>query len=369
MRILILNWRDPSHPWAGGAEVFLYELAKRWAAGGHDVTWYSGRHPSQEKSGRNHGLRYMRRGGFFSVYLFAPIIYLMKILGHFDVIIDSANGIPFFSPLYSKTPKVALVHHIHEQVFYCELPRFLANIAAFIELTASPLIYKNTQFITVSDSSRRALVDIGVAEEKIELVFNGVDCDIYQPGRKSDTPLLVYLGRLRYYKSVDTAIRALPQLIHSHPDIKFCIAGSGPAKEDLQKLASEIGVLERVQFLGHVSEKDKVTLLQKAHVVVNPSLKEGWGLTVLEANACGTPVVGADVPGLRDSICHDKTGLLVPHGDHCSLAMAVDRLLGDPNQRQMMGAAARDWALKFDWDVSALKGMTILEQVVKGNKQ
>jgi glycosyltransferase involved in cell wall biosynthesis len=179
---------------------------------------------------------------------------------------------------------------------------------------------------------------------------------------------LLYLGRLRYYKSVDTAIRALPLLVDSYPDIQFSIAGSGPAKSDLQLLAREIGVLDRVRFHGYVSEQEKISLLQEAHVVVNPSLKEGWGLTVLEANACGTPVVGADVPGLRDSICHDITGYLVPHGDHTSLAMAVDRLLGDSNKRQIMGANARDWGLKFDWDASAIKCMTILEQVVNGNK-
>lgn len=368
MRILILNWRDPSHPWAGGAEVFLYQLAKRWVADGHQVTWYSSRHPKQEESGRESGLQYIRRGGFYSVYLYTPLYYLLHFSRRFDVIIDSANGIPFFSPMFSKTPKVSLVHHIHKQVFYCELPRWLAFIASVIEQEAAPVVYKNTRFITVSESSRHALLEIGVAEDDIDLVFNGVDCRVYRPGPKSDTPLLVYLGRLRYYKSVDTVIRALPQLVDSHPDIRFSIAGSGPAKADLQALAREIGVFDRVRFHGRVSEQEKISLLQQAHVVVNPSLKEGWGLTVLEANACGTPVVGADVPGLCDSICHDKTGLLVPHGDHASFARAIDRLLSDVNKRQIMGAQARAWGLKFDWDASAVKCMSILEQVVNGHK-
>ena len=123
MRILILNWRDPSHPWAGGAEVFLYELAKRWVKAGHQVTWLSSRHPSQTKSEEEAGFHYIRTGGFFSVFLRVPIYYLTHLRGRFDVILDSANGIPFFSPLYSRTPKVALVHHVHKQVFFRELPR------------------------------------------------------------------------------------------------------------------------------------------------------------------------------------------------------------------------------------------------------
>jgi glycosyltransferase involved in cell wall biosynthesis len=158
----------------------------------------------------------------------------------------------------------------------------------------------------------------------------------------------------------------MPILLDTHPALNFRIAGSGPAKNELQALAQELGVAEKIQFLGYVSETKKIHLLQKAHVVVNPSLKEGWGLTVLEANACGTPVVGADVPGLRDSICHQETGLLVPYGDHLAFAEAINQLLIDPNQRQIMEAKARDWGKHFCWDESAAKCLQILEQVADG---
>jgi glycosyltransferase involved in cell wall biosynthesis len=152
----------------------------------------------------------------------------------------------------------------------------------------------------------------------------------------------------------------------SFPDISFSIAGSGPAEADLRSLAYELGVADRVQFLGYVSEEEKVSLLQQAHLVVNPSLKEGWGLTVLEANACGTPVVGADVPGLRDSICHRQTGYLFPYGDHTCMAKAINRLLGDPKQLQEMGERALEWGRRFNWDVSAAKCLNILEHAANG---
>ncbi|MFN2150378.1 MAG: glycosyltransferase family 4 protein, partial [Anaerolineales bacterium] len=336
MRILILNWRDPTHPWAGGAEVFLYELAKRWVAAGHKVTWLSSRHPSQTKFEQKEGFTFIRTGGFYRVFLNVPVYYLVHLRGKFDVILDSANGIPFFTPLYSQTPKLALVHHIHKQVFFCELPRGLAFLANLLEQYIAPWIYRRTPFITVSNSSRKALIELGIPKSHISLIYNGVDCDYFEPDRKRETPLILYLGRLRNYKSVDTVIRAMPTLLQYFPTLEFHIAGSGPAEPELCALTQEIGVAEKVQFLGYVSEADKRDLLQKAHVVVNPSLKEGWGLTVMEANACGTVVVGADVPGLRDSIQHQETGLLVPHGDDLAFAEAIRHLLTDVQRRQEM---------------------------------
>ncbi len=366
MRILILNWRDPSHPWAGGAEVFLFELAKRWIAAGHQITWLSGRHPCQTRSEHKDGIHFIRSGGFFSVYFQVPLYYLAHLRGRFDIILESANGVPFFSPLYSRTPKVSLVHHVHKQVFFHELPRGLAILANILEQYAAPLVYKQTPFITVSESSRQALIELGIPESKISLVYNGVDCDRFQPGRKCETPVILYLGRLRNYKSVDTIIRAMPILIQSYPELIFKIAGSGPAKIELTALAQELGVTEQVQFLGYISEVQKINLFQEAHIVVNPSLKEGWGLTVLEANACGTAVVGADVSGLRDSICHQETGLLVPHGDYAAFAEAINHLLVEPHQRQIMETKALAWAQRFCWDSSATKCLQILRQVANG---
>ncbi|MFN2223216.1 MAG: glycosyltransferase family 4 protein [Candidatus Promineifilaceae bacterium] len=368
MKILIFNWRDPTHPWAGGAEVFLYELARRWAARGHQVTWYCSRHPSQSRSGRLGDIRVIRYGGFYGVYLEAPFRYLTGLAGRFDIIVDSANGIPFFTPLYSRAPKVALVHHIHNEVFFRELPRPLAHLANRIEKSAMPAVYRRTAFVTVSDSSRRALAGLGITDGRVRLVHNGVDTEQYRPGRKSPRPMLLFLGRLRHYKSVDVAIRAMPHLLAAVPNVSLHIAGSGPADGSLRSLAGQLGLADRVVFHGFVDDVEKRRLLQAAHVVVNPSMKEGWGLTVLEANACGTPVVGARVPGLCDSICHEETGLLVPYGDPEALAAAAGRLLQDEALSCQMGQSALAWARHFSWSNSADQFLQFMIQLVGENK-
>jgi glycosyltransferase involved in cell wall biosynthesis len=360
MRILVFNWRDPTHPWAGGAEVFLYEVARRWVRWGHSVTWLCGHHEGQPAQGQIEGIDVVRRGGIYSVYPAAALYYLSRLRGRFDVMLDSANGIPFFTPLFSATPKMALVHHIHGEVFFCELPRHLACLGNTLERVGMPLVYCRTAFIAVSESSRQALVDIGIPAGRISVIHNGVDASRYRPGTKSPAPLLVLVGRLRRYKSIDVAIRALPDLLRAVPGLRLSIVGSGPMAGALRHLAEELGVAEAVCFHGFVAEAVKVRLLQQAHLVINTSMKEGWGLTVLEANACGTPVVAANVPGLRDSVQDGETGLLVPHGDPGALAREVRALLLDDDRREQMARKAVAWAARFDWDQTARSCLDLL---------
>ena len=360
MRVLVFNWRDLTHPWAGGAEVFLYEVARRWVRKGHRVTWICGRHESQAAQEHVEGIDIIRRGGIFGVYFCAAMCYLYQLRGRFDVIFDSANGIPFFTPLFSSTPGVVMVHHVHDQVFFRELPRHLAHLGSALERHGMPLIYRHTPFVTVSESSRRALIDIGVPPAQIHILHNAVDHTRYRPGPENETPLLVYVGRLRSYKSIDIVIRALPEMLRAVPDLRFSIVGSGMAEASLQALAEELGVTEHVRFHGYVSDIEKIRLFQRAHVVVNTSMKEGWGLTVLEANACGTPVVGTDVPGLRDSVQHGKTGLLVPYGKPSALAESVVDLLTNHSKREQMSQSALAWARRFDWDRTAQRALELL---------
>ncbi len=359
MKILIFNWRDLAHPWAGGAEVFLHQVASRWVKRGHQVSWFCGRHEDQSSHEYVKGIEIIRRGGIYSVYLQAAWHYLVHLRGRFDVLFDSANGIPFFTPLFSATPQVLLVHHVHHEVFFCEMPWHLAHLANALERVGMPLLYRKTPCVTVSESSRLALVRIGVQEEHISIIHNGVDRVCYRPGPKSERPLIVFVGRLRHYKSVDVAIRAMPELLDTLPNLRFGIVGTGEAEASLQALANELGVTDSIRFYGYISEADKVRLLQQAHVVVNTSMKEGWGLTVLEANACGTPVVAADVPGLRDSVQHGQTGVLVPYGSPGALAQAVAELLLDHNKREQLAQNALAWAARFDWDQSAQRCLEI----------
>ncbi|MBN1484474.1 MAG: glycosyltransferase family 4 protein [Chloroflexia bacterium] len=353
MNILIFNWRDLAHPWAGGAEVFIHQVASRWVERGHRVHWFCGRYPGQPAHETVDGLEISRRGGIYTVYPWAVLYYLRRLRGRYDVILDSANGIPFFSPLFSSVPTVLLVHHVHREVFFRELPRHLAHVANGLEGKAMPLVYRKRPCITVSESSRQALVRLGLPAENITVIHNGLDHDRYGPGPKCERPLLLYLGRLRHYKSIDVALRALPDILRVVPELEFGIVGSGPAESSLRALTRELGIAARVRFYGHVAEADKIRLLQQAHLVVNPSMKEGWGLTVIEANACGTPVVAADVPGLRNSVRHGETGLLVPYDDPGALARTVSELLLDTHRREQLTRNALAWAAGFDWSASA----------------
>jgi glycosyltransferase involved in cell wall biosynthesis len=361
MRILIFNWRDSTHPWAGGAEVSISEMARYWAKNGHQVTWFCGRHSSQTAEEDIHGIHVIRRGNKYSVYLQAALCYLTQLRTRFDVILDGCNGIPFFTPFFSKLPKVVLVHHIHKQVLFQELPWYMANLVNFLECTAMPRVYRNVSFVTVSDSSRSALLDIGVEAEKISVIYNGVDHNRYRPGEKSKTPLMVFVGRLRYYKRVDIAIHAMPELLRAVPDLHFGIVGAGEAEASLRALAAQLGVTDRVCFHGYQPQAEMIKLYQNAQVVVNTSMREGWGLTVLEANACGTPVVAADVCGLCDSVQHNKTGLLVPFGDSHALAESVQSLLLDHPRRNRLAKNAVEWASRFNWERSARQMLELLK--------
>ena len=193
------------------------------------------------------------------------------------------------------------------------------------------------------------------------MIYNGVDHARYRPGIKSETPLVVFVGRLRYYKSVNIAIHAMPELLRAVPDLCFSIAGAGEADASLRELAIRLGVADRVIFHGYLPQAETITLFQRAHVVVNTSLCEGWGLTVLEANACGTPVVAADVSGLCDSVLHDKTGMLVPYGDPHALAEGVSGLLLNHPRRNQLAQNAIAWAASFNWDESAQQMLELLK--------
>src|SRR6185369_15768798 len=181
-----------------------------------------------------------------------------------------------------------LMHHVHQEVFTRSLNRPMAAVARFLENSLMPWVYKNTQFITISNSSKNAIEELGLGQSGIEIVHPGVSLDIQEPVRKSPFPTILYLGRLKAYKSIDVLIKAFSIVVNKNPRSRLIIAGSGEEESNLKRLVRELNIKSKVQFVGKVSESDKVSLLQKAWVFVNPSFMEGWGITTVEANACGT---------------------------------------------------------------------------------
>ncbi len=361
-RILILNWRDTRHAEAGGAEVYAYELARRWKRAGHEVRMFCGNDGHAPRHEVVDEIEITRRGGFKTVYVWAFVYYMLSFRKHTDIIVDCHNGIPFFTPVYSRKPIYCVVHHVHQAVFREYLKPAQAMLASWLERTAMPYLYRNCQFITVSKSSKEGMVhELNIPAKHIEIVHNGIDLDRFVPGRKAEEPTILYMGRLKTYKSVDILIRAFVDIRASLPTARLVIGGSGDAGPGLKKLTKELGLESSVTFYGRVTEGKKVQLLQEAWAFCSPSYAEGWGITVIEAHACGTPVVASNVPGLRDSVQMPESGFLVPYGDVEAFSERLLYVLTNQKPRELMSRNARVWASRFDWQKSAMEFLETIE--------
>lgn len=361
-KILIFNWRDTTHSFAGGAENYIHQLAKNWIKQGNHVTVFCGNDGKQKRYDRIDGVHIVRRGGFYLVYFWAFLYYIFRFRGKYDLVIDCENGIPFFTPLYVRKPIYAVLHHVHQNIFFHSLSKPLALLASTLEKDLMPLVYRNVKFITVSESSRKEMEKLGIGRAGIKIVHNGVNLDEFILGDKSDKPLILYLGRLKAYKSVDVLIRAFKKVIAKYPEAALIIAGSGDAEKYLKNLSFELGFDDRqIVFKGRVNEMEKVKLLQSAWVLVNPSFMEGWGVVVIEANACGTPVVASNVSGLCDAVNESKSGYLVQYGNVDSFAKKIMYIIENKKYRNKMNLEARTWAENFNWEKSSLEFMEFVE--------
>jgi len=359
-RILVFNWRDTKHVFAGGAEVYVHELGKRWVKDGHQVTLFCGNDGRSKRNETVGGIHVIRRGGFYFVYLWAFVYYITRFRGRYDLIVDCHNGIPFFTPLYAKEKIYSVIHHVHQEVFYKFLPKPLAWFAAVLENRLMPYAYRKIRFITVSPSTKHEMEELDITGSGIDIIYNGVDLGNLKPGKKSDVPTVLYLGRLKAYKSVDVLIKAFVKVVSQVKDAQLVIAGSGDEEGSLKKLAQELGVSDKIKFTGKINEERKRAYLQNSWVFVNPSMMEGWGITTIEAMACATPVVASDVAGLRDSVDNPNNGFLVPYGDVDAFAKKITLLLQDQKLRMRMSENATAWASNFNWDKSSQNFLHIL---------
>lgn len=369
LRILIFNWRDTKHKWAGGAESYVHELAKRWVKEGNTVTLFCGNDSHSPRNEAVHGVNIVRRGGLYTVYLWGFLYYILKFRGKFDVIIDSENGIPFFTPLYAKKPVLLIVYHIHQEIFREHLRFPLSNIARFLEGGLMPRVYRNNQVITISKSSKDDILKLGLGKKNdVSIVYPGFETSIFKKEKKTQNPLFTYVGRLKPYKNVDIAIKAFAQVAGPYPDAQLLIIGEGEALTSLQELTHELNIENNVTFAGRVSDVQKARLLARSWVVLQPSMIEGWGITVIEANAAGTPVIASDVNGLRDSVVHGKTGTLVPVKDVDAFAQAMMDFILDKKYREVISGNAYSWSKNFSWDDSSKQFFLIVANSLRYSK-
>jgi glycosyltransferase involved in cell wall biosynthesis len=353
MRILLFNWRDIRHSWAGGAEVYVDELAKRWAKDGNTVMLFCGNDGKNKRDEVIEGVRIIRRGGFYTVYLWAALYYLLKFRRNFDVIVDSENGIPFFSPLFSTKPIVLLIHHVHQEIFIEQMKFPFSYVGRFIEGKIMPFVYKNRTVVTVSESSKKEIVKVGISNESnIKIINPGIERPV-KKYKKTLFPTITYLGRLKAYKNIDVAIKAFAITNKRFATARMWIVGEGDSLGNLQDLSIKLGLEKKVRFFGKVDQEQKERLLSQSWVSVQPSTVEGWGITVIEANASKTPVVASDTKGLRDSIIDGKTGILVKVKDVKGFAKSFNSLLKNSSELKRLSKNAYAWSTKFDWDASS----------------
>ncbi len=353
-RILILNWRDKKHRQAGGAEVYLHEIGKRLSKKGLAITFFTandGHCPSGEVID---GVEIVRKGGFITVYFWAAIYFLFRFRGKFDLVIDSENGIPFFSPFYCRRPIILLVYHVHQDIFFRSLHPPLSWLAVFLEGFLMPLVYRQSQVVAISQSTAADLRQ-GIGLEVEDIIPAGVSSDFFKTSPKAKIPLTLYLGRLKENKSIEILLEAFRPVAWEIPSSRLVIAGEGDWRPFLEEKTRQLGLSKKVRFLGRVSEEVKLKLLGKAWVLVNPSYKEGWGISCLEANACGTPVLAARVDGLREAVSEGESGYLFEYGNTKELSLKLLELLADQDKRQALGRTARSWSKKFSWEKQVVK--------------
>ena len=361
-RVLVLNERDAHHPRAGGAEVHVTEVFRRLASRGWDITLTTTSFPGGANELVSDGLRIRRLGRIR--YYYPRVVWNCARethRGRYDVVVECLNKLPFYSPLYSGVPVLVIAHHLFGESAFLQVAWPVAATVWAAERLI-PQIYRKVPFVSISESTRSDLARRGIAPEHIEVHHCGIRrpaIALVDPARREAR--VAYVGRLERYKQIDVLLRAIAKLSGRFPEARIDVIGRGADRTRLERVAREVGVAERTHFTGFVTDAERDELLAAARVCVCPSAKEGWGLTVIEANALGTPVVATDAPGLRDSIEEGTTGFLVPDGDVDGFADRIGALLADDGLACRMSAAALEWSHRFDWDRAADRMQDSLE--------
>ena len=346
--IVIVAWRDLASPRAGGSEVLVDQLARGMVNRGHTVTLLCGG-PTEPRP-----YRVVRAGGPLSQFVLAPLAYRRRI-ERCDVLVEVCNGLPYLAPLWCRSPTVCLVNHVHTDLWSLRYPPPLSTMGRFVERAVMPKVHADNLFLTVSESSATDLTGIGVRRDRIRLLYNGVEPPASRQPR-SRTPLFLALGRLTDYKRLDLLLE-LWSRVRPVTGGELVIAGDGPERERLERLAGP-----GVRFTGYVSDAEKHRLLSAAWLLLHPARMEGWGIVVAEAAARGTPTVGFDVPGVRDSVIDGETGVLARTGTE--LATAWASLALNDLRRKRMGGAARRTAARLRWSAAADRFESVIEEAI-----
>lgn len=366
MNILILNWRDVRHPKSGGAELVTMEHAKSWVAAGNRVTWLTARYKGTKKESTVEGIDFVRRWGSLTVYLYAPI-YLLANAKRFDVIIDEVHGFPFFSPLLTGKPVIVFIHEIAGKIWDSMFPFPKNAIGKLLEWLYFWL-YKHCMFWTDAQSTIDELVERGIPRNNCI----AIPCPIMikpmdRIPKKEKNHTFICVSRLVKMKGVEDVIASFSIINKYDKESRLWVVGEGD-RDELTNLVSKLSLTRSVRFWGYVTETKKIELLQRAHILLHASVKEGWGLVVLEAASQGTPGVVYNVSGLRDTVKDDQTGILTTYNTPEELARESLDLLGNKRKYKRLQKNALMWSKTFTWDTATKQSVTLLKKVYEKYK-
>jgi len=373
--VLLLCWRDTGHPQGGGSETYLQRIGAQLAEAGIEVTLRTARYVGAPRRDVVDGVHISRAGGRYTVYIWAGLAMVASRIGlgplrraKPDVVIDSQNGLPFLARLAFGRRVVVLVHHCHRDQWPVA-GRFLGRFGWFVESWLSPFLHRDNQYVTVSLPSVRDLTDLGVDANRVAVVRNGLDeaPPDTLTGPRSTTPRAVVLSRLVPHKQIEDALDAVAVLRTRISELHLDVIGGGWWQDRLVRRAEQLGIADAVTFHGHVDDVTKHAVVQRCWVHLLPSVKEGWGLAVIEAAQHGVPTIGYRCAGgLTDSVVDGVTGVLVD--SHAELVDRFEQLLTDRVLRDELGAKAAARSREFSWPQSASAMRTVLESVHSGHR-
>jgi glycosyltransferase involved in cell wall biosynthesis len=357
----VLAWRDLYDVEAGGSEIHADHVLSLWAEAGVEVMLRTSHAQGQPPEEVRNGYRVIRRAGRYLVFPRSAVSEVLGRSGPRDAIVEIWNGMPFFTPLWSGHPRLAILHHIHAEMWAMALPENLARVGDFVERQAAPFLYRRTPIATLADSSRTELIhDLGFRPDRVHVVPPGIEPRYSPGGDRAPHPLLVAVGRLVPVKQYDRLLQAVAIARQTVPDLELVIVGEGLLKGELVRLIEELDIGSFVSLVGRQSDEDLLALYRRAWAVVSASAREGWGMTLTEAGACGTPAIATRIPGHADAVIDGTSGILVAPDDDQALADGIARVMRDPDERERLSRGAREHAATLTWTRTATDLMRIL---------
>ena len=355
----VVAWRDLDDVEAGGSEIHAAAVCREWAAAGLEVTCRTSFAQGQPPDIVRDGYRVERRAGRYLVFPRAAASAVAGRQGRHDALIEIWNGMPFFAPLWSTRPRLTFVHHVHGAMWRMVLPPRLAAAGEFMERRIAPPIYRRSQIVTLSESSKSELVeDLGFRDDRVAVVPPGIDDRFRPAGSRAPAPTVLAVGRLVPAKRFDALIVAAAQVKERVPELRLDIVGEGMERRNLEAVVDRLGAGDWITLVGRCDDDELVARYRSAWLLASASSHEGWGMSITEAAACGTPAVVTDIAGHRDAVADGETGLRCP--DVRAMAPAMADLLLDDDRRQRMGVAALHRAERFTWGGTASTLMDLL---------